>query len=127
MDDRAAERFNSDLAGRPVLVRGKAQILARGMGGLNENGLLNIKNKSHSLTARVIVPEGKPCEGVILSQGGFAGGWIFYVKEGRPTYCYNFAGLEKYVISSTQTLSTGEHQVRMEFKYDGCGLAIGRA
>jgi hypothetical protein len=92
MDDRAAERFNSDLAGRPVLVRGKAQILAGGMGGLNVNGLLNIKNKSHSLTARVIVPEGKPCEGVILSQGGFAGGWIFYVKEGRPTYCYNFAG-----------------------------------
>jgi arylsulfatase len=125
MDDRGAERFNSDLAGRPVLVRGKAQILARGMGGLNENGLLNIKNKSHSLTARVIVPEGKPCEGVILSQGGIAGGWIFYVKEGRPTYCYNFAGLEKYVISSTQTLSTGEHQVRMEFKYDGGGLAKG--
>jgi len=125
MDDRGAERFNSDLAGRPVLVRGKAQILARGMGGLNENALLNIKNKSHSVTARVIVPEGKPCEGVIISQGGFAGGWIFYVKDGRPTYCYNFAALEKYVISSTQTLSSGEHQVRMEFKYDGGGLAKG--
>ena len=125
MDDRGAERFNSDLAGRPVLVRGKAQILARGMGGLNENALLNIKNKSHSVTARVIVPEGKPCEGVIISQGGFAGGWIFYVKDGRPTYCCNFAALEKYVISSTQTLSSGEHQVRMEFKYDGGGLAKG--
>jgi hypothetical protein len=125
MDDRGAERFNPDLAGRPVLVRGKSQILARGMGGLNENGLVNIKNKSHSVTARVIVPEGKPCEGVIISQGGFAGGWIFYVKDGRPTYCYNFATLEKYVISSTQTLSSGEHQVRMEFKYDGGGLARG--
>jgi hypothetical protein len=43
----------------------------------------------------VIVPEGKTCEGVILSQGGFAGGWILYVKDGRLTYCYNFAGLEK--------------------------------
>src|SRR5215471_7179420 len=124
MDDRGAERFNSDLAGRPVLVRGTSQILARGMGGLNENGLINIKNKSHSVTAQVIVPEGKPCEGVILSQGGFAGGWIFYVKGGRLTYCYNFAALEKYVISSTQPLSSGEHQVRMEFAYDG-GLAKG--
>lgn len=125
MDDRGAERFNSDLAGRPVLVRGKSQILARGMGGLNENALVNIKNKSHSITARVTVAEGKPCEGVILSQGGFAGGWIFYVDSGRLTYCYNFAGLNKYVISSTETLSGGEHQVRVEFAYDGGGLGKG--
>src|SRR5262249_41749159 len=125
MDDRGAERFNSDLAGRPVLVRGASQILARGMGGLNENGVINIKNKSHSITARVIVPEGKPCEGVILSQGGFAGGWILYVKDGRLGYCYNFGGLQRYIISSTQPLTSGEHQVRMEFAYDGGGLAKG--
>ena len=125
MDDRGAERFNSDLAGRPVLVRGKSQILARGMGGLNENGLINIENKSHSITAQVRVPEGRPCEGVIFSQGGIAGGWIFYVKDGRLTYCYNFAALEQHVISSTQPLSSGQHQVRMEFAYDGGGLGKG--
>jgi arylsulfatase A-like enzyme len=125
MDDRGAERFNSDLAGRPVLVRGTSQILARGMGGLNENGLINVKNKTHTITAQLIVPEGKPCEGVLLSQGGIAGGWILYVKDGHLTYCYNFAGLKKYVISSTQPLSTGEHQVRMHFVYDGGGLGKG--
>jgi hypothetical protein len=95
------------------------------MGGLNENGLINIKNKSHSITAQVIVPDGRPCEGVILSQGGFAGGWILYVKDGRLTYCYNFVGLDKYVITSTQPLSSGEHQVRMQFAYDGGGLGKG--
>ncbi|MGO9263858.1 MAG: arylsulfatase [Candidatus Binataceae bacterium] len=125
MDDRGAERFNSDIAGRPVLVHGSSQILARGMGGLNENGLINIKNKSHSITAQVIVPEGKPCEGVILSQGGFGAGWIFYVKGGHLKYCYNFAGLEKYVVAATQPLPSGEHQVRMEFAYDGGGLGKG--
>jgi hypothetical protein len=125
MDDRLAERFNSDIAGRPVLVRGTSQILARGMGGLNENGLINIKNKSHSITAQLLIPDGKPCEGVILSQGGFAAGWILYVKGGHLTYCYNFAGLEKYVVSATQPLASGEHQVRMEFAYDGGGLAKG--
>ncbi|MGO9603699.1 MAG: arylsulfatase, partial [Candidatus Binataceae bacterium] len=125
MDDRGAERFNSDISGRPVLVRGSSQILAKGMGGLNENGLINIKNKSHSITAQVIVPEGKPCEGVILSQGGFAGGWIFYVKDAHLKYCYNFAGLEKYVVSATQPLPSGEHQIRMEFAYDGGGLGKG--
>jgi arylsulfatase len=53
------------------------------IGGLTENSFINIRNKSHSITAQLIVPEGKPCEGVVLSQGGFAGGWILYVREGR--------------------------------------------
>jgi arylsulfatase A-like enzyme len=125
MDDRGAERLNSDLAGRPVLIRGMSQILARGMGGLTENSVVNIKNKSHAVTARVIVPEGKPCEGVILSQGGLGGGWALYVKGGRLTYCYNFAGLQEYSVSSMETLSSGEHQLRMEFAYDGGGLGKG--
>jgi len=125
MDDRAAERANSDLAGRPLLVRGASQILSRGMGGLNENGIINIKNKSHTITARVLVPEGKPCQGAILSQGGFAAGWILYVKDGHLKYCYNFGGLQKFTVSSTQPLTSGEHQVRMEFAYDGGGLAKG--
>lgn len=125
MDDRGAERFNSDLAGRPVLVRGTAQILARGMGGLNENANINLKNKSHSVTAQLSISEERPCEGVILSQGGVAGGWILYVKGGQLKYCYNFAGLEKHVISSTQQIASGNHQVRMEFAYDGSGLAQG--
>jgi arylsulfatase len=125
MDDRLAERFNSDLAGRPVLVRGASQVLANGMGGLAENGLINIKNKSYSITAQVVAPEGKPAEGVILSQGGLPGGWMFYVKDGRPTYFYNLAGLQEFTITATQALSPGKHQVRMEFAYDGGGLAKG--
>jgi arylsulfatase len=125
IDDRGAERFNSDIAGRPVLIRGMSQILARGMGGLTENSVVNIKNKSHAVTARVIVPEGKPSEGVILSQGGLGGGWVLYVKGGRLTYCYNFAGLQEYSVSSMEALSSGEHQLRMEFAYDGGGLGKG--
>jgi len=125
MDDRLAERFNTDLAGRPVLVRGASQVLANGMGGLGENGLINLKNKSHSITAQVVVPEGKPAEGVILAQGGIPGGWMLYVKDGKPTYFYNLAGLKQFTITSTQALSPGKHQVRMEFAYDGGGLAKG--
>jgi arylsulfatase A-like enzyme len=93
MDDRLAERLNTDLAGRPVLVRGTSQVLANGMGGLGENGIINLKNKSHSVTAQVVVPEGKPAEGVILAQGGIPGGWMFYVKNGKPTYFYTLQDL----------------------------------
>jgi arylsulfatase len=125
MDDRTGERFNSDLAGRPVIVRGNSQVLANGMGGLNENGVINVKNKSHSITAQVIVPEGKPAQGVILSQGGIGGGWMFYVKDGKLTYLYNLLGMRAFVVTAAQALTAGKHQVRMEFTYDGGGLAKG--
>ena len=125
MDDRGAERFNADLAGRPVVVRGNAQVLANGMGALNENGLINVKNKSHSITAQVVVPEGTTAQGVILSQGGIGGGWMFYVEDGKPKYLYNFVGLRETEIASTEALNPGTHQVRMEFAYDGGGLAKG--
>ncbi len=125
IDDRSAERVNSDLAGRPLLVRGTSQVLANGMGGLNENGLINIKNKSHSITAQVVVPEGATAQGVILAQGGIGGGWMFYVEGGKLTYLYNFVGLRKTLVESAQVLPSGKHQVRMEFAYDGGGLAKG--
>jgi arylsulfatase A-like enzyme len=125
MDDRGTERFNSDLAGRPVLVRGTAQVLANGMGDLNENGILNVKNKSHSITAQLIIPEGTTPQGTILSQGGIGGGWMFYVDGGKPAYLYNFAGLAQTEIVATEAVTAGKHQVRMEFAYDGGGLAKG--
>jgi arylsulfatase A-like enzyme len=125
MDDRGSERFNADLAGRPVLIRGTSQVLANGMGGLNENGVVNVKNKSHSVTAQVTVPDGQTANGVIISQGGIACGWMFYVKDGKLTYLYNFVGLQQFVVTATEQLPAGTHQVRMEFAYDGGGLAKG--
>jgi hypothetical protein len=49
------------------------------MGGLPQEGILNLKNKSHSITAEIVVPEAS-AEGVIVNQGGFSGGWVVYLK-----------------------------------------------
>jgi arylsulfatase A-like enzyme len=62
LDDRIIVRFNSDLAGRPVLVKGNSQILYGGMGRLSENSVINLKNKSHSVTAEIVVPDGGGAE-----------------------------------------------------------------
>ena len=124
LDDRGAERFNPDLAGRPQLIRGNTQVLFPGMGHLNENSVINVKNKSHSLTAQIVIPAAG-AEGVILSQGGMAGGWSLYAHEGRLRYCYNLVGLQHFYVGSQDKLPAGEHQVRMEFDYDGPGLAKG--
>jgi arylsulfatase len=124
LDDRRIERFNAELVGRPELVKGNSQLLFGGMGRLSENSLVNIKNKSHSVTAEVVVPEAG-AEGVIVAQGGAFAGWSLYAKEGRPTYCYNLLGLQRFKINADAAIPAGTHQVRMEFAYDGGGLAKG--
>jgi len=124
LDDRRIERFNAELVGRPLLVRGNSQLLFGGMGRLTESSLLNTKNKSHAVTAEIEVPE-TGAEGVILAQGGAFAGWSLYTKAGRPKYCYNLLGLQHFTVEGDETVPTGTHQVRMEFAYDGGGLAKG--
>jgi arylsulfatase A-like enzyme len=124
LDDRRVERFNPDLAGRPTLIRGKSQLLFGGMRRLTENSIVGMKNKSHSVTAQLIAPEGG-AEGVIIAQGGAFGGWSLYAKGGRPVYCYNLAGLAQTKVEGADAIPPGDHQVRMEFDYAGGGLGKG--
>jgi len=124
LDDRRAERFNPDLAGRPQLTRGNSQLLFGGMRRLTENSVVAIKNKSHSVTAQIVVPEAGG-QGVIISQGGAFGGFSVYMKDGKPAYCYNLFGLQRFTVSDEETVPGGEHQIRVEFEYDGGGLGKG--
>jgi arylsulfatase A-like enzyme len=126
LDDRTFERFNPDLAGRPQLIQGKTQILFGGMGRLSENSIVPMKNRSYAITADVEVPK-SGAEGVIVAQGGNTNGWSLYAKAGKLKYCYNFFGIKLTYVESAQPIPTGHHQVRMEFKYDGGGLAKGGA
>ena len=57
LDDRVAERLNPDIAGRPALVKGNRQRLFGGMTRLSEHSVVSIKNKSHAVTAKIVVPE----------------------------------------------------------------------
>ena len=124
LDDRLIERANPEMAGRPTLIQGKKQLLFGGMGRLTENSVVTMKNTSFSLTAEVVVPD-SGAEGVIVAQGGVTGGHSLYVKDGKPKYCYNFFGLERYYAAGTEAIAPGEHQVRMEFAYDGGGVGKG--
>lgn len=126
MDDDLARRFDPDVAGRPVLVKGKRQLLFGGMGRLSENSVVNIKNKSHAVTAEITVPPGG-AEGVIIAQGGNIGGWALYAKAGKLKYCYNLLGIQYFYVEADGVMPPGDHQVRMEFAYDGGGLGKGGA
>ena len=63
----------------------------------------------------------------MVAQGGAFGGWSVYVKGGKPKYCYNLFGLQRFTIQGETAIPPGTHQVRMEFTYDGGGLAKGGA
>ena len=118
LDDRKVERFNSDLAGRPDLMAGRTTMtLYPGMSHMNENTVLNIKKKSHAVTADIIVPDAK-ASGAIIVQGGRFGGFGLYLKGGVPAHCYNFLGF-------THTLPAERHRWRYEFAYDGGGVGKG--
>lgn len=123
IDDRSVERFDAGVAGRPQLITGTTQTLFSGM-RLLENCVLNIKNKSHTVYARITVPD-EGASGVIIAQGGGVGGWALYAHEGKLKYCYNFFGIEYYYVTADLPIPAGEHHVGMEFGYDGGGLGKG--
>ena len=124
MDDRAAERFEPSMAGRPTLIRGDSQLFFPGMGRLSEHSVVSIKNKSFTVTAEVEVPD-SGADGVIIAQGGRFGGWALYTKDGRGKFVYNVLGIHEFATAADDPIPAGTHQVRMEFAYDGGGLGKG--
>jgi len=124
MDDRTSERLEPSMAGRPTLIRGTSQVFYPGMGRLSENSVVSMKNRSFSVSADVEVPS-TGAEGVIIAQGGRFGGWSLYVHEGRLTFTYNVLGIHLFTAVADEPVPAGSHVVRMEFAYDGGGLAKG--
>jgi arylsulfatase A-like enzyme len=124
LDDRGAERLEPDLAGRPQLIRGTSQLLFEGMGRLSENSVVNVKNRSFSVTADLEIPDGGAA-GVVIAQGGRFGGWSLYFVDGAPAFAYNVLGIHEFVARASGPIAAGHHQVRMEFAYDGGGLGKG--
>jgi hypothetical protein len=125
LDDRMLERLNAALVGRPDLMAGRISLTVyEGMVGMTENVFINTKNRSHTITAEVQIPEGG-ASGVVLSQAGRFGGWSLYLKDGKPMYAYNFLGLKTYKVAGAEALSAGKATIRYEFTYDGGGLGKG--
>ena len=62
---------------------------------------------------------------MIVAQGGRFGGWSLYFAAGKATFVYNVLGIQLFATQAESALDAGKHQVRMEFAYDGGGLAKG--
>ena len=119
IDDRTGERFNATIAGRPELQSGRTSLtLGPGMTHLAENTVLNVKNRSHAVSAKIHVP-GDGAEGVLVAQGGRFAGWALYVKDGKLKYCHNWFNTDLYYVESEGALPSGEIEVQYQFAFDG--------
>jgi arylsulfatase len=92
------------------------------MKGMGVDIFIATPGKSYTMTADVDVQAG--ANGVIVAQGGRFGGFSFFVKDGKPTFVYNYLGRETFTVASAQALTPGRHTVVYAFKSDG-GLGKG--
>ena len=121
MADNIGELLTAE---RPRLVSGNEASYGPGTIRLPEDAVINIKNRSFSIVAEVDNPVGN-AEGVLVTLGGETGGYALLVLEGKPTFQYNFLGLERYAITSSTTLPKGACTIRFDFAYDGGGTGRG--
>jgi len=124
LDERFAERGDSEIAGRPELISGTRQLVFGPLTRVPALAMVDLANKSFAITAQIQVPK-SGAEGVIVAMGGITGGWSLYARNGKPKWCYNFFGLEQTYVEGAKTLAAGDHQVRLEFAYDGGGIGKG--
>lgn len=125
LDWRATERFNSEAMGRPSLVRGhnKATYYP-GIIGLPDAACPSILNKSWTITADIELLEDET-NGMIITHGGLEGGYGLYLRDGVPTFVYNFLSLERPTFAAEKPLPKGKAQLTVDFVYDGDGVGKG--
>jgi arylsulfatase len=75
-------------------------------------------NRAHSITAEVVISSGG-AEGVLLAQGGIAGGYVFYMKDNKLHYLHNYLGLEELKVTSNVDVPVGTLTLRYEFEPTG--------
>src|SRR5271165_2801342 len=84
----------------------------------------SILNKSYTITAEVDVPQGGG-NGMIVTAGGFNGGYGLYLLNGKPVFNYNMLMLAQFRCEGQQPLAPGKHTIVFDFTYDGPGVAKG--
>jgi arylsulfatase len=123
LDDRFIER--ADPAMRPSLIAGRTKFTYfPGTRRVPESSSPNVKNKSHTIAVDLEIPK-EGADGVLVAAGGNVGGYTLFIKDGKPTYEYNYFTVERFKIASQDQLTPGTHTIRFEFKYDGGGVGKG--
>ncbi len=124
IDDRTFERMSASDMGRPIIMEGRNSVTyGEGMKGMGIDVFIDLRNTAYTMTADVEV--GANGNGVIVAQGGRFGGLSFYIRNGKPSFTYNFLGLESQPLLLHKRLKPGKYTIVYDFDYDGGGRGKG--
>jgi arylsulfatase A-like enzyme len=85
----------------------------------------DLRSKPFSITARIERPEGFG-DGVLVSHGDNSGGYVWYIRDGKPHFYYNFSGASSYEIAASESLSEGTTDLRFIVLHSDEQNGIGR-
>lgn len=79
----------------------------------------SVGGRSWSMTASVTVPAGGG-DGMIVTQGGYFGGWGLAVLGGKPTLLYRYNELDRSLsrLADARPLAPGAHEIALSFAAD---------
>ena len=115
LDDRKTERLNVE--NRPSLTQGRTTFTYPNLLRLPEGAAPDLKHRSHTILAKVSVPEAG-AEGMLVTQGGRFAGYGLYVQDGKLVYYYNLVDVDRYSITSDQPIPTGEVTLKAVYVTD---------
>ena len=116
IDNRAFSEFVLE---RPEAVPARPRYIYRpGTAPVPEAVAVNVRNRSHTITATVTVGD-DPVEGVLLSQGSRLGGWTFFLAAGELRYEHNRVGAEVHRVAGPAGLAPGRHELSFRFSRTG--------
>lgn len=125
LDWRGAIRLNAEAMGRPSLIAGRTKMTYYpGTFGLPDAASPPMCNKSWTITAEIEVPDGN-ANGMIVTHGGLEGGYGLYLRDGKPTFVYNFLSVERFTFAAKDPLPKGKTKLVVDFAYDGGGMGKG--
>ena len=98
-------------------------VLYGGMERLATDTAPDVRNRSYSITAEVVIPAGG-AEGVLVAQGDWCSGYALYLTGGRLVHDYNFVGTH-HVVRSDAPVGDGRHSRRWEMQRTGEFAGVG--
>jgi arylsulfatase len=115
LDDRAPERY---FAPKPKPGGERDTYILYPGTSLPETAAPDVRNRSHSITAEVNIPEGG-AEGVLAAMAGLTAGYVLYIQKNHLVYEHNYLDKERYIITSESEVPEGSSTLRFEFTKTG--------
>ena len=84
-----------------------------------ETVAVNVRNRSHTITAEVDVPAGVTPSGTLLALGSVLGGFTLQLVDGHLRYVHNRYGTARDIVTSDAPVTPGSHRLAVTFTKTG--------